>query len=215
MSVKDTKRKRKPRSNEARPRCYGGKAEASLLVPVLNNGTEAEKAVLQEIIVTLKELENVTPITRQRTMEGDEAQRVQLGRVTKLNRILRAYEAIPTIGIRHKEDPKRNKSIESQEAQLKLRWRRRGDGSARSRPVFMVDELNAVLLALQLAEDGLIHKIRQCGMCGRWFFGKGKNSQWCADSCKADNYCSEVAKKKHAKAAGENRKYKLRGRKRA
>jgi predicted RNA-binding Zn ribbon-like protein len=212
MTIKDTKRRRRPRSKETKPRHYYGKAEASLLLPLLNNGTEAEKAVLQEIVFTLKALEKVTPITRSATMKGDEAQLGQLGRVTKLNRILRAYEAIPTIVIRHKDDPDRNKGTESREAQLKLRWRRRGGGNPRHTQAFMIDELNAVLLALQLAEDGLIHKIRQCGICGRWFFGKGRNGQWCGDSCKTANYRTPLEKKRHAESKRANRKFQLRGR---
>lgn len=188
MTIKATNSERRPRGKDAKPRHFPGKAEAALLLRLLNDGSAAERAALLEIVLILKALEEVTPITRQGFM--GEAQCNQRERTDILNRILMKYKARPTIEIR---GPK-----------LKLRWRRTGVRSPGRRQAIVIEELDAVLIALQLAEDGLLHKIRQCGVCGEWFFGKDKKAKWCNGSCKTAHYRSELAKKDHAEAERKN-----------
>lgn len=183
----------------SRRRHYPGEVEARFLVPCLNDGSEAEKAAIQEIVLTLKTLEKVTPLTPRGFIEKDESLSTQMERVNSLNKILRPYSAIPFVGIKA--------------ARLKVGWRRTGDGPVRRKPAIGISDLDAVMIALQLAEDGLLCKIRQCECCGAWYFRKFSHGRWCSDGCKSDHYSTEPEKLKHAKAERENRPHRIKSRK--
>jgi predicted RNA-binding Zn ribbon-like protein len=82
------------------------------------------------------------------------------------------------------------------------------------RQAIVIEELDAVMIALQLAEDGLILKIRQCDTCGAWYFRKFSHQRWCTDDCKAAHYRTEPEKLKHAKAEKDNLPHRIKERKR-
>src|ERR1700728_4776648 len=94
----------------SRRRHYPGEAEARFLLPLLNHGSEAERTSIREIVLTLKEIGELTPLTPRGFMNGDEGLGAQMGRVNRVNKILREYEAVPVVGIRG--------------AKLKVGWRR-------------------------------------------------------------------------------------------
>ena len=45
-------------------------------------------------------------------------------------------------------------------------------------------ELSAVLIAIGLAQEGRIHKLRKCQQCTRWIFAKFPHSRFCSEDCK-------------------------------
>lgn len=51
-----------------------------------------------------------------------------------------------------------------------------------------LDELNAVLTVLTLANCGGIDRIRQCDQCGRWLYARRIQQRFCSQSCQQRNY---------------------------
>jgi hypothetical protein len=100
----------------SRRRHYPGEAEAAFLLQLLNDGSESEKATIRNIVLTLKALGEGSQISRRGLMAGSDEQIAQIGRVESLNRILRAYVAIPSIGL----------ASSGNGAKLAVRWRRTG-----------------------------------------------------------------------------------------
>lgn len=51
-----------------------------------------------------------------------------------------------------------------------------------------LDELNAVLTVLTLANGGGIDRIRQCDRCGKWLYARRIQQRFCSQSCQQRNY---------------------------
>jgi hypothetical protein len=61
------------------------------------------------------------------------------------------------------------------------------------------EEWTALNLAMRLSsKDGLLHRVRQCETCGRWFFGRFDSQSCCSDKCRIRKYRStEKWKQRH------------------
>jgi hypothetical protein len=57
------------------------------------------------------------------------------------------------------------------------------------------DEMRAVFDLNQLAEDGLLLRIKKC-VCNRWFFARFEHQRFCSTRCREKAYRSSPAEKK-------------------
>ena len=56
------------------------------------------------------------------------------------------------------------------------------------------DDANAMLDLADLAEDGLIPRLRKCG-CGRWLYAKFEHQRFCSAKCREKAFRSDPAEK--------------------
>jgi predicted RNA-binding Zn ribbon-like protein len=103
---------------------------------------------------------------RRSILRGDAGQIAQMERVEAVNKLLRQYEARPRLRLPSPFG-----------GGLRLEWRCAG------RPA----ELNAVLVAVELARQGCIASLKECPnpTCSRWFFARFSHQRFCSEDCKA------------------------------
>jgi hypothetical protein len=65
------------------------------------------------------------------------------------------------------------------------RWHAEGE---RSHTPDSESEADAVLRILQLAQNGAIHRVRECADCGKWFFARFSHARFCSVACQQRNY---------------------------
>ena len=120
---------------------------------------------LRQIILALQDLGNCQPMSRQRLLSGDPAQIAQIRNVEAVNKLLRQYEARPRLRLPSPLG-----------GGIRLAWRCAGKDI----------ELNAVLVAVELARQGRIASLKKCpnSDCKRWLFAKFAHSRFCSEDCK-------------------------------
>jgi predicted RNA-binding Zn ribbon-like protein len=153
-------RVRKPEAE----RTYRGEEEAQFLVGQLNGGRMIDRESIRQIILALKDVGDCRPITRQRVLSGDPTQIDEMGKIETVNKFLRQYEARPRLRLPSPLG-----------GSIRLEWR------CARRDV----ELNAVLIAVELARQGRIAKLKECAnpSCKRWLFARFKHQRFCSDAC--------------------------------
>jgi hypothetical protein len=65
------------------------------------------------------------------------------------------------------------------------RWHAEGE---RSRTPNSLSEADALLRILLLAQNGNVHRLRECDDCGLWFFARFKHARFCSTECQQRNY---------------------------
>ena len=58
-------------------------------------------------------------------------------------------------------------------------------------------EAQAVVYLLNLAELGLIDRIRQCGWCTTWFYARFKHQRFCKTECQQNAYAKTTGWREH------------------
>jgi len=61
------------------------------------------------------------------------------------------------------------------------------------------ETIRAFVAALRLAEHQLLHRVRSCAVCQRWFFGIKDSALFCSTACR-DKYKSSTPERRAAKA---------------
>lgn len=54
----------------------------------------------------------------------------------------------------------------------------------------------AVWAIIELVKAGLIHRLRRCELCNRWYFAKRESRRWCSEKCRRKHYLSTPRGKK-------------------
>lgn len=157
-------------------RTFQGESEAQYLLRFMNGDRRVHQETLHQIVLTLQGLKPVTAVTRQRVFNGDPTLKQQAERIAAVNRILRQYEAVPTI--------KAPSNVSG--SAIRLEWRPTSNSAAQRRQTTgdAHTELSAALIAVGLAQEGRIQSVRQCKSCVRWFFAKFSHSKFCSEACK-------------------------------
>jgi hypothetical protein len=146
-------------------RTYRGEEEARFLLSQLNEKRMIHRDRLRQIILALQELGDCRQITRQRILSGDPTQIEEMRKIETVNKFLRQYEARPRLRLPSPFG-----------GGIRLAWRCAGKDI----------ELNAVLIAVELARQGRIASLKECtnSDCKRWFFAKFAHSRFCSEDCK-------------------------------
>jgi hypothetical protein len=190
------------RNAEAK-RTYRGEEEARFLLSLLNEGRTIHVHLrvarivqdsLREIILALQELGECQPMTRQRLVSGDPTQTEQMRKIEVVNKFLRKYQARPLLRLPSPLG-----------GGIRLAWRRTGAEDL---------ELRAVLIAVELAQEGRIASLKECANpnCKRWLFARFKHQKFCPDrNCKDLFHQNDPAEREaRSKQAKENYKYRMR-----
>jgi hypothetical protein len=74
------------------------------------------------------------------------------------------------------------------------RWHAEGE---RSSTPDSLSEADAVLSILQLAQNGYVHRLRECEDCRKWFFARFSHSRFCSQGCQQRNYRRSPEWRKH------------------
>jgi len=111
------------------------------------------------------------------------ALREKLGR--SVNRRLRRYRLWPELLLLG--------STESPDRWVP-RWHAEGE---RSRTPNSETEADAVLRVLLLAQNGNIHRVRECVDCGGWFYARFSHARFCSNKCQQRNYRQSPEWRKH------------------
>ena len=150
----------------AAKRTYRGHEEALYLLDLLNEGRmmRIDPDPLREIILALQSLGDIRPIRRQRVLSGDPRQAEDLRKVEAVNKLLGRYEARPRL-----------RPPSPFGGNVRLEWRCAGKDA----------ELNAVLIAVELARTGRITSLKECANpgCTRWLFAQFPHKRFCSDDC--------------------------------
>jgi len=157
-------------------RKYRGEAEARFLLSQLNEGRTIDRDSLRQIILALQELGDCRPITRQRVLSGDPSQVEEMRKIEAVNKFLRQYEARPRLRL---PSPRG--------APIRLEWRstpKSNTDATRVRRDANL-ELKAVLIAVELAQQGRIASVKKCAYpnCKRWLFARFKHQRFCSEAC--------------------------------
>ncbi len=157
-------------------RTYPGEAEARFLLSQLNDGLTIDRGSLRQIILALQELADCQPITRQRVLSGDPVQVEEMRKIETVNKFLRQYEARPRLSL---PSPRGGP--------IRLEWRstpKRMTGATRMRRDANL-ELKAVLIAVELAQQGRIASLKECANpnCKRWLYARFKHQKFCTEAC--------------------------------
>src|ERR1019366_10302358 len=142
-------------------RTYRGEAEARFLLSQLNEGRTIDRDSLRQIILALQELGDCRPMTRQRLWSRDPSQLEEMRKIEAVNKFLRQYEAWPRLRLPSPFG-----------GPMRLDWRstpKSNTAATRLRRDANL-ELRAVLIAVELAQDGRITSLKQCANpdCKRW-----------------------------------------------
>jgi hypothetical protein len=167
-------------------RTYRGEEEARFLLGHLNEGRMIDRDSLRQVILALQGLGNFQPMSRS-LLKGDQAQMVQMEKVKAVNELLQRYEARPYLRLPSPAG-----------GAIRLGWRTRKIVSGGTQSRRNVDsEFNAVLVAVQLAGEGLISSIKRCAgpNCEQWFFARFSHQQFHSEDCKALFYKTDPQKK--------------------
>ena len=178
MAIK-TSRVRKAGKPE---RTYRGEAEARFLVNLLNRGGMMHQESLPGIILALQELGDCRSMSRNRLW------REQLPKIQAMDKILRQFQARPLLRLL---SPPLGDGF-------RLEWQRiEGDDL----------ELQAVLRAVRLTQEGQIASLKECANpdCKLWLFARFEHQRFCSESCKEYFHrFNEADKKRRRDWAREN-----------
>lgn len=151
------------RTSEA-GRKYRGEEEARFLLSQLNDERTIHRGSLRQVILALQELGDCRPMTRQRVLSGDPSQVEETRKIEAVNKFLRQYEARPRLRLPSPFG-----------GGVRLQWRSPGKDM----------ELSAVLIAVELAQQGRIASLKKCAYpnCKRWLFARFKHQRFCSEAC--------------------------------
>jgi len=157
--------------NASKPeRTYHGEAEAQFLVGQLNQGGMIERDSLREIIRPLQELGECQSKSPSRIRSSDPGHRERLLKAETankaVNKILRQYEARPHLRL-----------LAPLGEEFRLEWQRAEGADL---------ELQAVLSAVKLAQEGRISSLKECANpnCRLWLFARFNHQRFCSETCK-------------------------------
>jgi hypothetical protein len=128
-----------------------------------------------------------------------------------INKGLSRYQAFPMI--------LQNPLVKGKDGYLKAHFQGRAPyewGTGMSGSTALLQEIKAVTLLQQAEKEGWLHQVRECRICGRWFFARKNASQHCDAKCRKKDYQSTEKYKKRRHQyyqASVNRS--IRGKKRA
>lgn len=105
-------------------------------------------------------------------------------RYRAVNRVLRRYEAVPSIIPGVHIDP------DSLLRGWRLIWKRTG---THAQPFF---EIGLVLQIMEIASAGNIFSLKQCANCSKWLLGRFSHQRFCSQNCKDEFHKSNEADKK-------------------
>ena len=163
-------------------RTYRGEAEARFLVNLLNRGGMMHQESLPGIILALQELGDC------RSMSRDRLWREKSPKIQAMNKILRQFQARPLLRLL---SPPLGDGF-------RLEWQRiEGDDL----------ELQAVLRAVKLTQEGQIASLKKCANpdCNLWLFARFEHQRFCSESCKEYFHrFNEADKKRRREWAREN-----------
>jgi hypothetical protein len=168
-------------------RTYQGEEEARFLLSQLNKGRMIHGDSLRQIIMALQELSDCQAVSKRALLDGDPAQITQIEKVEAVNKLLRRYEALPYLRLPSPAG-----------AAVRLGWRTRRTVSGGTQSRRNVDlEFNAVLVAVQLAGEGLIGSLKRCAGpgCEQWFFARFSHQLFHSEDCKALFYKNDPQQK--------------------
>jgi len=139
---------------------------------------------LRQIISALQELGDCRRMSRL-LLSGDPAQIAQMRKIETVNKLLRQYEARPRLRLPSPFG-----------GGIRLEWRCAGKDV----------ELNAVLIAVELARLGRIASLKECANsdCKRWFFAKFAHSRFCSEDCKNTFHRENPDEKKRRREWAQN-----------
>ncbi len=196
-------RESRSRKSIARSRQYLGEREASFLISALNSETVVSSEELPKIVVALREIADLTPITGRQLMSGDPAIKTNQAKVDVVNAYLRRFEAVPVVALPSTASLKR----------VRMEWQITHQSAVDKKQLFDCAnlELAAILSAITLTQMKRIGAVRQCGKCGRWFFARFSHSRFCSDDCKNLFHQEDEATRERKRVkARDNYKFKLR-----
>jgi hypothetical protein len=105
--------------------------------------------------------------------------------VASINRRLSRYRLYPEVWFGALDNP----------SSWQVSWR---PSRQQRGPSQVVDsESAAVGLLLNLARQGVVHRVRECLNCGRWFFARFEHSKFCQRKCQLKHYQSDPKWKTH------------------
>jgi len=165
-------------------RTYRGEAEARFLLNLLNREGMMRQESLPGIILALQELGDCRSMSRNRLW------REQSPKIQAMDKILRQFQARPLLRLL---SPPLGDGF-------RLEWQRiEGDDL----------ELQAVLRAVRLTQEGQIASLKKCANpdCKLWLFARFGHQRFCSESCKENFHQSnEADKKRRREWARENYK---------
>jgi ribosomal protein S27AE len=63
--------------------------------------------------------------------------------------------------------------------------------------LFGMDESDAIRCLVQLAEEGLLERMRECPKCGKWLYATFRHQRFCSTKCQQTHYKSSEEWKSH------------------